>query len=223
MSSSSEKGALPIAVLASGRGSNLEAIIDAVEAGRLNADIRAVISDRPEAYALERAKAHSIPVEVMTKKEWPEREAFDRELARRLESRGVELVVLAGFMRLLSNVMLKAFPMRIMNIHPSLLPSFPGLDVQRKAVEHGVKFSGCTVHFVDDGLDSGPIIAQAVVPVLDTDTPEDLAERILAEEHRIYPRAISLYAQGRLAVSGRRVIIQGATPPEHAVENPEGE
>lgn len=208
-----------IAVLASGGGTNLQSIIDSVKDGRLKADIRVVISDNPSARALDRAREAGVPVKVIEKKDFPKREAFDKKLVEVLAENGVELVVLAGFMRILSGVVIKAFPSRIMNIHPSLLPSFPGLDVQRKALEHGVKFSGCTVHFVDEGVDSGPIIIQAAVPVLDNDTPETLAKRILKEEHRIYPRAIKLFSEGKIRVEGRRVITD--TPPrESAIENP---
>ncbi|MBI1911592.1 MAG: phosphoribosylglycinamide formyltransferase [Deltaproteobacteria bacterium] len=207
-------------VLVSGSGSNLQAIIDAIEAKRLDASISVVISSNPKAFALERAKKHGIPTEVILKDSFPSREDYDREVVRILKSYGVELVVLAGFMRLISKVMLEAFPMRILNIHPSLLPSFPGLEVQKKAIEHGVKFSGCTVHFVDEGLDSGPIIIQAVVPVLDDDTAESLSKRILAEEHRIYSQAIQLISEGRLEVRGRRVTVKNNKVETGAMENP---
>lgn len=196
-----------LAILVSGGGTNLQSIIDSVEAGRLEAEIKVVLSDNPDAYALERAKRHSIPTEVVTKKEFPGKDAFNAEIVRRLRGYGVELVALAGYMRIISPAVLEAFPMRVINIHPSLLPSFPGLDVQRKAIEHGVKISGCTVHFVDAGVDSGPVIIQAAVPVLDGDTPESLAARILKEEHKIYPKAIQLFSEGRLKVEGRRVVI----------------
>ncbi len=211
---------LNIGVLVSGSGSNLQAIIDAVEVGSLKCAIKVVISNRPGAYAVERAKKHNIPVEIITRDEFPDRETYDAEMAKRLKAHGVGLVVMAGFMRLITGMMLDAFPMRIINIHPSLLPAFPGLDVQKKAIEHGVRFSGCTVHFVDAGLDSGPIIIQAVVPVKDSDTTEVLSKRILAEEHRIYPIAIQLFAEGRLTIIGRRVIVAGATAPEAAITNP---
>ncbi|MBE9528028.1 MAG: phosphoribosylglycinamide formyltransferase [Proteobacteria bacterium] len=201
---------LKIAVLASGGGTNLQAIIDETEAGRLDCSIEVVVTDSPSAFALERAKKHSIATAIVEKSAYPKRKAFDAELVRLLKEHGVEVVVLAGFMRLLSSVMLEAFPMRILNIHPSLLPSFPGLNVQQQAIEHGVKFSGCTVHFVDEGLDSGPILLQAAVPVLDTDTPESLAARILIEEHRIYPEALNIIAAGRISIEGRRVIIKEA-------------
>src|SRR5574340_342898 len=207
-----QKPPLRIGVLVSGSGTNLQSIIAAIESKRLNAVIKAVISDNPQAFALERAKKHGIPNEVILKKDFPSREEFDRFLSEKLKGHGVELVVLAGFMRIISKVMLEAFPMRIMNIHPSLLPSFPGLDVQKKALDFGVKFSGCTVHFVDEGLDSGPIIIQAAVPVNDNDTVEDLKKRILAEEHRIYPQAIELFAEGRLEIRGRRVFVRNSEP-----------
>lgn len=209
-----------IGVLVSGSGSNLQAIIDSVEAGSLKASIKAVISDNPGAYALDRAKKHGIPSVVLLKKGYSSREEFDREVVRELKENGVELVVMAGFMRIISKVMLEAFPMRIMNIHPSLLPAFPGLDVQKKALEHGVKFSGCTVHFVDEGLDSGPIVIQAAVPVLDADTPETLAKRILAEEHRIYPQAIQFFSEGRIEFRGRRIFIKESAEASTTVENP---
>ena len=199
---------IDIAVLVSGSGTNLQSIIDAIEAGNIEARIKLVLSDNGDAYALERAKKHDIPVEVISRGDFPKREAFDRELAARLKEHSIELVVLAGFMRILSPVMIEAFPERIINIHPSLLPAFPGLDVQRKAIEHGVKFSGCTVHFVDEGLDSGPIILQAAVPVLDDDTVESLKKRILAEEHKIYPKAIDYISKGLIEVDGRRVTLK---------------
>ncbi|HXF74659.1 MAG TPA: phosphoribosylglycinamide formyltransferase [Methylomirabilota bacterium] len=197
-----------IAVLISGGGTNLQAIIDAIEAGRLDAKIELVLSNRADAYGLERAKKHGLATEVLDHKRYPSREAYDQAAVERLRGRGVELVALAGFMRLLSPVFVKAYSNRIMNIHPALLPSFPGLHVQKKAVEHGVRFSGCTVHFVNEECDEGPIIIQAVVPVLPDDTEETLAARILKQEHRIYPRAIQLYAEGRLKVVGRRVLIE---------------
>lgn len=209
-----------LGVLVSGSGSNLQSIIDSVEAGTLDAAVKVVISDNAGAYALERAAKHNIPTVVLHKKDYRSREAFDAAVVAELRGRGVELVVLAGFMRIISPVLLEAFPMRIMNIHPSLLPAFPGLGVQKKALEHGVKFSGCTVHFVDGGLDSGPIIIQAVVPVLDADTPETLSKRILAEEHRIYPHAIRLYSEGRLKVLGRRVFVENAPAASGTMENP---
>lgn len=200
---------LPIGVLASGSGSNLQSIIDHIEQGRLDAEIRVVISNNPDAYALTRAKKHGIPFVVVRHQEFPDRETFDGQMAEILMSYGVELVVMAGFMRVLSAQFLKAFPQRVINIHPALLPSFPGLHGQQQAFNYGVKFSGCTVHFADDGVDSGPIIIQAVVPVLETDTEDSLAARILREEHRIYPQAIQFYAEGRIAIRNRQVKING--------------
>ena len=200
---------LPIAVLISGSGTNLQSIIDAIAANRLDAKIEVVLSNRADAFGLVRAKGHGIPNEVLDHKSFPSREAYDQAIVDLLRARGVKLVALAGFMRLLSPVFVAAFSNRIMNIHPALLPSFPGLHVQKKALEHGVRFSGCTVHFVNEECDEGPIIIQAVVRVFPDDTEEQLAERILKQEHRIYPRAIQLYAQGRLHVVGRKVLVDG--------------
>jgi phosphoribosylglycinamide formyltransferase 1 len=198
---------IPIGVLISGSGTNLQSIIDAVEAKKLDAKIELVLSNKADAYGLVRAQNHGIPIEVLEHKGFASREAYDQTVVDLLRGRGVELVVLAGFMRLLSPDFLKAYSNRIMNIHPALLPAFPGLHVQRKAVEHGVRFSGCTVHFVNEECDEGPIIIQAVVPVFPDDTEEILAARILAQEHRIYPRAIQLYAEGRLHIVGRKVLV----------------
>jgi phosphoribosylglycinamide formyltransferase-1 len=206
---------VPIAVLISGSGTNLQAIIDAIEAQRLDAKIQLVLSNRAGAYGLVRAKNHGIPVEVLDHKRFPSREAFDQAVVDILRAHDVELAVLAGFMRLLSPVFVSAYSNRIMNIHPALLPAFPGLHVQKKAVEHGVRFSGCTVHFVNEACDEGPIIIQAVVPVFPDDTEESLAARILAQEHRIYPRAIQLYSEGRLRVEGRKVLVDGLAEKEH--------
>ena len=210
-------GKLPIAVLISGGGTNLQAIIDAIESRKLDARIELVLSNRAEAYGLVRAKNHGLLTEVLDHKQFASREAFDEAVVALLRARGVELVVLAGFMRLLSPVFVKAFSNRIMNIHPALLPSFPGLHVQKRAVEHGVRFSGCTVHFVNEECDEGPIIIQAVVPVFPDDTEESLAARILEQEHRIYPRAIQLYSEGRLRVEGRRVLVDGLSKDERQV------
>jgi phosphoribosylglycinamide formyltransferase 1 len=196
-----------IGVLISGSGTNLQSIIDAVEAKKLDAKIQLVLSNKADAYGLVRAQNHAIPTEVLEHKSFPSREAYDQTVIDLLRGRGVELVVLAGFMRLLSPLFVKAYSNRIMNIHPALLPAFPGLHVQKKAVEHGVRFSGCTVHFVNEECDEGPIIIQAVVPVFPDDTEETLAARILAQEHRIYPRAIQLYAEGRLHIVGRKVLV----------------
>lgn len=198
---------IPIGVLISGSGTNLQSIIDAIEAHKLDAKIEVVLSNKPDAYGLVRARNHHIPTEVLEHKNFPSREAYDQIVVDLLRARGVDLVILAGFMRLLSPVFIKAYSNRIMNIHPALLPSFPGLNVQKKAVEHGARFSGCTVHFVNEECDEGPIIIQAVVPVFPDDTEEHLAARILAQEHRIYPRAIQLYAEGRLHIAGRKVLV----------------
>jgi phosphoribosylglycinamide formyltransferase-1 len=196
-----------IGVLISGSGTNLQSIIDAVEAKKLDAKIELVLSNKADAYGLVRAQNHGIPIEVLEHKSFPSREAYDQTVVDLLRGRGVELVVLAGFMRLLSPVFVKAYSNRIMNIHPALLPAFPGLHVQKKALEHGVRFSGCTVHFVNEECDEGPIIIQAVVPVFPDDTEQTLAARILAQEHRIYPRAIQLYAEDRLHIVGRKVLV----------------
>ncbi|MGD9142155.1 MAG: phosphoribosylglycinamide formyltransferase [bacterium] len=200
---------LRIGVLASGRGSNLKAIIDAIESGDLDAELAVVISDVPDAGALETAREAGVGAVYVDpeKKKARMSEAAEQRIIDELNSRGVELVALAGFMRILSPRLVKAFKMRILNIHPSLLPSFPGLRVQKKALEYGVKFSGCTVHFVDEGVDTGPIIIQAAVPVEDGDTAETLSARILKEEHRIYPEAIRRFASGRLKIEGRRVLL----------------
>ena len=196
-----------IGVLISSSGTNLQSIIDAVEAKKLDAKIQLVLSNKADAYGLVRAQKHGIPTEVLDHKSFSNREAYDQTVVDLLRGRGVELVVLAGFMRLLSPVFVKAYSNRIMNIHPALLPAFPGLHVQKKALEHGVRFSGCTVHFVNEECDEGPIIIQAVVPVFPDDTEETLAARILAQEHRIYPRAIQLYAERRLHIVGRKVLV----------------
>ncbi|HEY2107280.1 MAG TPA: phosphoribosylglycinamide formyltransferase [Candidatus Binataceae bacterium] len=213
---------LKLGVLISGSGTNLQAIIDSIGRRELDAEIRIVISNRADAYGLQRARQAGLRVAVIDHRRFPSREAFDRQLVAELDAAGVELVVLAGFMRLLSAVMLQAFPNRIMNIHPALLPAFPGLHVQQAAVDYGVRFAGCTVFFVTEGIDDGPIIIQAVVPVYPDDREESLAARILAQEHRIYPRAIALFAQGRLEVSGRRVLVKGLQAPNQtpALINP---
>jgi phosphoribosylglycinamide formyltransferase-1 len=203
---------LGIGVLVSGSGSNLQSIIDHIEKGHLQAEVRVVISNNPEAYALERATKHGIPSVVIRHLDYPDREDFDRKMIESLQSLGIELVVMAGFMRVLTPLFLKAFPMKVINIHPAILPSFQGLHGQQKAFDYGVKFSGCTVHFADEGVDTGPIIIQAVVPVYDTDTADALAARILKEEHRIYPQAIQWYAEGRLEVIGRKVRVKDHPP-----------
>lgn len=199
---------IAIGVLVSGNGSNFQAIVDALEAGRItNGRIACLISNKADAYALKRAQKHNIPALVLDHKQFPNRAAYDQALVALLKEHGVQLVVLAGFMRLLSPVMVEAFPHAMMNIHPALLPAFPGLDAQQQALEYGVRYTGCTVHFVDTGTDTGPIILQAVVPILADDTLETLSDRIHGEEHRIYPEAVRLFCAGRLRVEGRRVHI----------------
>jgi len=216
--------ALRVAVLASGRGSNLQAIIDAIEAGMVQAKIVAVISNKKEAPALERARRHGLFALFVDPKPYAgrpdSREAYDRELLDVLQQHDVELVLLAGYMKIVTMVLVEAFTNRMMNIHPSLLPSFPGLDVQKKAIEWGCKLAGCTVHFVTEGVDEGPIILQTAVPILDDDSPDKLASRILDQEHTIYPRAVQLFAEGRLRVEGRRVFIEGGKPEGEAVISP---
>ncbi len=211
---------LILGVLVSGRGSNLQAIIDAIERGDLEAKIALVISDKKEAFALERARKHGIEALFMDPKAYGSREDHEKAIGDELEKRGVELICLAGYMRILSPYFVQRFRWRIINIHPALLPSFPGLHGQKQALDYGVKISGCTVHFVDEETDHGPIIIQAAVPVLEEDTEETLAARILEYEHKIYPRAIQLYAQGRLEIQGRRVKIKDVSPQTWAVVNP---
>ena len=199
---------LKLAVLASGRGSNLQAIIDAIENGKLNAALAVVISNKPEAAALARASKHGAPAVFLDPKATPDREAYDAVILEHLRKHDVGLVALAGYMKIVTRVLIDAYPNRIMNIHPSLLPAFPGLKAQQQALDWGVKVSGCTVHFVEEGVDTGPIIRQATVPVLEGDTAESLETRILVEEHRIYTEAIRLFADGHLTVEGRRVRIK---------------
>ncbi|MHB9093821.1 MAG: phosphoribosylglycinamide formyltransferase [Eubacteriales bacterium] len=198
---------LRLGVLASGRGSNLQAIIDNIEAGELDAEVKVVICDKPAAFALERAKNHGILGKYVNPRDYAGKAEYEQGVVQSLKENQVELVVLAGYMRLVRNVLLEAFPDRVMNIHPALLPSFPGAHGQRDAVNYGVRFSGCTVHFVDGGIDTGPIILQAVVPVTQDDDEDSLAARILKEEHKLYSRAIQLCAEGRLKVEGRKVRI----------------
>ena len=199
-----------IGVLISGRGSNFEALADSVAAGRIpGAEISVVLSNREDAPGIEKARALGIPARAIPSKGL-EREAYDRLMVAALREHRVELVCLAGYMRLLSPHFVAAFPQRILNIHPSLLPAFPGLESQRQALEHGVKFTGCTVHLVDENLDAGPILLQAVVPVEDGDTPETLSVRILREEHRIYTEAVRIVLEGRYRIEGRRVLIDPA-------------
>jgi len=203
-----EKIMINIGVLVSGRGTNLQAIIEAIEEGKIAGEIKVVMSDNPDAYALKRAQQYHIDTRYVDFKEFKNREDYDKEIVECLKEKDVDLVVLAGYMRILSSYFIKMYKNRIMNIHPALLPSFPGLYAQKQAVEHGVKVSGCTVHFVDEGVDSGPIILQKAVEVKDNDTEESLAERILKEEHQIYPQAIQLFSQGRLVIKGKRVFIK---------------
>ena len=195
-----------LGVLCSGRGTDLQSIIDAIAAGQVPAEIAIVLTDK-EAYALERARKAGIEAVCVDRKQFDGREPFEKALIEKLEAAGVTLVVLAGFMRILTPYFVGHFAGRIMNIHPALLPSFPGAHAHRDVLAYGVKVSGCTVHFVDEGTDSGPIIMQAAVPVLDDDTEETLGARVLKEEHRIYPECISLYCEGKLKVEGRKVTI----------------
>jgi phosphoribosylglycinamide formyltransferase 1 len=194
-----------LGILLSGRGSNFEAIANNIERGKLDAEIAVVISNRAAARGIEIARDRGLPVITLVSRDTP-REEYDRRLAAELQGQGVELVCLAGFMRLLGAEFCKAFAFRALNIHPSLLPAFPGLDAHKQALEHGAKISGCTVHFVDQGLDAGPIVMQAAVPVHDNDTADTLAARILVEEHKIYSEAIGIVLSGHWRMEGRRVI-----------------
>jgi len=194
-----------LGILLSGRGSNFMAIADNVAAGRIPAEIAVVISNRPNAPGLEEAERRGLETRMIPSKGL-EREQYDRQVVKVLKEKGVDLVCLAGFMRLLSPSFVCEFPNRILNIHPSLLPAFPGLDAQRQALEYGVRITGCTVHFVDENLDAGPIIAQSALAVLDDDTPESLSERVLKEEHRIYSEAINIVLSGNWRIEGRRVV-----------------
>ena len=197
-----------LGILLSGRGSNFMAIADNVAAGRIPAEIALVVSDRPNAPGLEEAERRGLPTRMIPSKGL-EREQYDRQVVEALKKTHVDLVCLAGFMRLLSPYFVSAFPNRILNIHPSLLPAFPGLDAQRQALEYGVKMTGCTVHFVDENLDAGPIVIQSAIPVLDEDTPDTLSARILQEEHRIYSEAINIVLSGCWRIEGRRVVRTG--------------
>jgi phosphoribosylglycinamide formyltransferase-1 len=196
------------AVLASGRGSNFQALIDAMEAGSVPARCLRLITDNPSAYALERAGKAGIPVTVLDFGSFPHRSAYERALLQEMRATGADLFVLAGYMRVLGREIVDAFPHRILNIHPALLPCFPGLHAQRQALEHGVRVSGCSVHLVDSGTDTGPIVLQRCVQVEQDDTEETLAARILVEEHRILPEAVRLFLEGRLEIQGRRVILR---------------
>lgn len=206
---------LQLGILVSGTGSNLQAILDAAASGQLDARVRVVLSNKPGVAALSRAERAGVPCEVLSHRSFPDRRSFDLALVEVLRRHGVELVVLAGFMRVLSADFLDAFPKGVVNIHPALLPSFPGVDAQRQALEHGVRITGCTVHFVDSGTDTGPIIAQTAVPVLQDDTRDSLAHRILAQEHRLLVRSLQWIAEGRVELirghqgSRPRVIVHG--------------
>ncbi len=197
-----------LAVLVSGQGTNLQALIDQMEQGVLTAEISIVISNVKEAFALERANNHGIKTVFLDPKSYPDKKAFDRALIDRLQAEAIDLICLAGFMRILGKPFINSFAGRIINIHPSLLPAFPGLHPQRQALDYGVKFSGCTVHFVDEKVDSGPIILQSVVPLYDSDDEETLSRRILEQEHLIYPRAVQLIVENRLDVTTRKVTQQ---------------
>lgn len=196
-----------LGVLCSGRGTDLQSIIDAIGRGEVTAEIAVVLADKEGAYALTRAREAGIPAACIDRKAYERRELFEEALIASLEEAGVTLVVLAGFMRILTPLFVRRFTGRILNIHPALLPSFPGAHAHRDVLAYGVKVSGCTVHFVDEGTDSGPIILQAVVPVLDGDTEETLGARVLEQEHILYPKAIQLYCEGKLRVEGRHVRI----------------
>jgi phosphoribosylglycinamide formyltransferase-1 len=202
---------LKLGILISGNGSNLQSIVDHIEEGSLKAIIKIVISNNSEAYGITRAKKHGIPVVILQNGDFQNKAAFDLELIRILKNNFVDLVILAGFMRIITPALLKAFPHKIMNIHPALLPSFPGIHGQKQALDYGVKLSGCTVHFVDEGVDTGPIIIQSAVQVFNDDTEETLAARILKEEHRIYSQAIQLFAEGKIEIKGRKVRIKTET------------
>ncbi|HOQ09222.1 MAG TPA: phosphoribosylglycinamide formyltransferase [Syntrophomonadaceae bacterium] len=201
-------GRLKLAVLASGRGSNFDAIYIAAQEGRLDADIKVLISDKAESLALQKARQRQIPAYFLDPKAYGSKSAYETEVVSLLRRHQAEVVALAGYMRLVGKVMLEEYKHRIVNIHPALLPAFPGLNAQRQALEYGVKFSGCTVHLVDEGMDTGPIIMQRVVPVYDDDDEDSLSARILEQEHQIYWQSLQLMAEGRLYLDGRRVIVK---------------
>lgn len=213
-------GLLRLGVLVSGRGSNLQSIMDACQRGETKAEVVVVLSDNPDAYGLVRAQNAGIDTHVVKPSDYPDRDSHNAAMAEILERYNVGLICLAGYMRVLAPSFVERFRHRIINIHPALLPSFPGLHGQEQALNYGVKVSGCTVHFVDEGVDTGPIIIQAVVPAFHDDTEETLSARILEYEHKIYPAAIRLYAEGRLKVEGRKVIIEGDPHKTWAVTNP---
>jgi phosphoribosylglycinamide formyltransferase-1 len=210
---------LTLGVLASGSGSNFQSIVNNIESGQLNARVAVLITDKPDAYAIERAKKHNIEHLLLKLKDFPDKNAYYSHIADELKKRGVDLVILAGFMRVVGKTLIDRYRNKVMNIHPALLPSFPGLHGQKQAADYSVKISGCTVHFVDEGMDTGPIIIQAAVPAYHDDTEETLGARILKEEHKIFPYAIKLYSEGRLSVDGRRVVIKGDRE-DFAVTNP---
>lgn len=210
-----------IGVVVSGGGSNLQSLIDNVESGFIPGKIVLVISNNPGAFGLERAKKHGIATAVINHRDYPDRESFDAEMIKALDAAQVDLVCLAGFMRVLTAGFVRHYQGRLINIHPALLPAFPGLHVQQAAIDAGARFSGCTVHFVDEDVDTGPIIAQAAVPVLPADDADALAARILKQEHKIYPLAVKLFAQGRLSLQGRMVqVADGGWEAESAQLNP---
>jgi phosphoribosylglycinamide formyltransferase-1 len=210
---------LKIGVLASGRGSNFQAIIDNIHTGFLKASIAILITDNQNAYAIKRAQNHNIETLTIKPKNFSDRDAYYLHIAEVLKGKGVDLVLLAGFMRVVGKPLIKAFKNRIMNIHPALLPSFPGLHGQKQAVDYNVKISGCTVHFVDEGVDTGPIIIQAAVPVYEDDSEESLSERILRQEHEIFPMAVKLFCEGKITVNGRKVMIQSQRE-DKVISNP---
>ncbi len=201
-------GQLNLAVLASGRGSNFDAICEAIERHELEARIKLLLSDKPAAPALVKAKRRGIIAQAVDPHNFINRNAYENELVRLMKEQQVDMVVLAGYMRLVGTVILENYPNRVLNIHPALLPAFPGLNAQKQALDYGVKYSGCTVHIVDSGMDSGPIISQAVVPVLDNDDEETLSQRILEQEHQIYWQSLQLFSEGRVYLDGRRIVIR---------------
>ncbi len=211
---------LRLGVLASGGGTNLQSIIDNCQRQEIDAEIALVLCNNPNAGALKRAQKARLPQLCINHRDFSERQDFDQAVVSALQEAGVELVVLAGFMRIISEDFLEAFPQKIINIHPALLPAFPGLHVQRKALEYGARFSGCTVHLVDNGVDTGPIILQAVVPIFEQDDEASLSARILEQEHKIYPQAIQLFAEERIQITGRNVKISGAKNFAGALINP---
>jgi phosphoribosylglycinamide formyltransferase-1 len=210
---------LPIAVLISGSGTNLDAIIQAIDEKRLDARITVVISNNPDAYGLERAKAHDLSYRVIDHGDFSSREEFDGVLAEAVQESGAQAVILAGFMRILSSKFIASYSGKILNIHPAILPSFAGSNAQRQQADFGVRLAGCTVHFVDEKMDHGPIVIQAVIPVYPDDNGDTLSSRILEYEHRIYPQAIQWLAQGRLTIEGRKVVVENAGKTSALPEN----